>query len=304
MLGEWVIVTPERADRPFQEKETKCPFCPNDDEIKVDWEVLTVENKYPSLTPDPGPILLQEDIVIEAPAYGACKVIITSRKHDEQIEDMTAEQVHRVLQEYLRVFNELDELEGIQYVAQFENRGKSIGVSLNHPHTQVYALPFVPPKIVQEIRQFEVKWKSEETCLLCETIENEVKAAVRIVQETENFISAVPFSARLPYEVHIYPKMHVSSLIELEGFLMELGMLIQDTVKRYSTLFDENAYVMIMHTRPSEGEHPYWHFHIEFYPPWRDKSRRKYLAGIEKGTGTYTNDSIPEHTAKELREAI
>ncbi|MFX1368958.1 MAG: galactose-1-phosphate uridylyltransferase [Promethearchaeota archaeon] len=304
MLGEWVIMTPRRADRPFQEEGVKCPFCPNGEETKGNWDVLTVNNEFPALTPDSGPIPLHEDIVIEAPAFGACKVIITSRKHDEQIENMKGKHVHRVLQEYLRVFKELDEREGVEYVAQFENRGKAIGVSQDHPHAQVYALPFVPPKIEREVQQFAAKWESEEVCLLCETIENETKAAVRVVKETKNFVATVPFSARLPYEMHIYPKMHVGSLIELEGVFSELGVLVRDTVTRYSALFDENAYVMIMHTRPSKGEYPYWHFHIEFYPPWRDRSRRKHLAGIEEGTGTYTNDSIPELTARELREAI
>lgn len=303
-LGEWVIGTPKRASRPFQDTDQSCPFCPDGPEIEGDWDVLTIDNKFPALSKDPGPLPLQSDVVMEAPAYGFCKVIITSPKHDEQIEDMSENQLLKVMEEYLKVFKELDAKEGISYVAQFENRGKAIGVSLNHPHAQVYALPFIPPRIEREIEQARKKWEAEDFCLVCEIVENETKASVRVIRETKNFVSCVPFFARLPYEVHIYPKFHVSSLIELEGFLLELGLLLQDTVKRYSAFFEENAYVMIMHTRPSQGDYPYWHFHIELYPPWRDKNRRKFLAGIEEGTGTYTNDSVPEITAKELREAI
>jgi len=303
-LGEWVIMTPKRASRPFQDPNQSCPFCPGSQETLGKWNALTIDNKFPALSEEPGPFPLQDDIVIEGPAYGFCKVIITSPKHDEQIEDMSEKQIHHVMKEYLRAFEELDSKDGIHYVAQFENRGRSIGVSLNHPHAQVYALPFIPPRIQREIEQAKKKWDAEKRCLVCEAVENETKAKDRIIRETANFISCVPFFARLPYEVHIYPKRHVPSLIELQNHLVELGLLIQDTVKRYANFFDETAYVMIMHTRPSKGELPYWHFHMELYPPWRDKTRRKYLAGIEEGTGTYTNDSVPELTAKELREAI
>jgi UDPglucose--hexose-1-phosphate uridylyltransferase len=158
--------------------------------------------------------------------------------------------------------------------------------------------------IERELQQFRKSWEEEETCLVCQAIENETKAKIRIIKETENFISVVPFFARLAYEVHIYPKNHVSSLIELEDHLLELGQVVQDVIRRYSKFFDENAYVMAFHTRPSKQEFPFWHFHIEIIPPWMDKSRIKYLAGIETGTGTYTNDSLPEVSAQHLREAV
>ncbi|MFW9845072.1 MAG: galactose-1-phosphate uridylyltransferase, partial [Candidatus Thorarchaeota archaeon] len=107
----------------------------------------------------------------------------------------------------------------------------------------------------------------------------------------------------LPYEVHIYPRDHVSSLLEMESKLLELGKMVQDIIRRYSKVFDEMAYVMAFHTRPSTGEHPYWHFHIELYPPWRNRYRKKYLAGVETGIALFTNDSCPEDIASELREA-
>jgi UDPglucose--hexose-1-phosphate uridylyltransferase len=213
-------------------------------------------------------------------------------------------QLQLMFEEYLKVFKEMDSIKGISYVYEFENRGKSIGVSLNHPHAQAYAFPFVPPLIERELQQFKRSWEEEDTCVVCQAIENETKAKLRIIKETANFVSLVPFFARLPYEVHIYPKEHVSSLMELEDHLLELGQVVQDIVRRYSTFFEETAYVMAFHTRPSKQEYPYWHFHIELIPPFRDKSQLKYLAGIETGTGTYTNDSLPEISAQQLREAV
>ncbi|TFG08587.1 galactose-1-phosphate uridylyltransferase [Candidatus Thorarchaeota archaeon] len=304
LLQEWVIVTPRRAGRPFQDKERACPFCPGQTETKGDWKVLTLENRFAALREEPGPVPLDTNIVMEAPAYGASKVIVTSRNHDQQIEDMDKEQLHRVFDEYRRVFKELDEKSDIHYVMEFENRGRAIGVSLNHPHAQVYALPFVPPRIRREIGAFQRLWNEANTCLICQNVENELKSGNRIVHETEQFVSLVPFAARLPYEVHIYPKWHVDSLSSMSDEIIDLGLMVKDTVQRYSKVFEENAYVMALHTRPSVGKHPYWHFHIEFYPPWRDRERIKYLAGIETGAWTYTNDSQPEEKAKELREAL
>ncbi|NWF96214.1 MAG: galactose-1-phosphate uridylyltransferase [Candidatus Thorarchaeota archaeon] len=303
MLGEWVIVTPKRASRPFQDREQQCPFCPGRPGTEGDWRVLTLENKYPALSPEAGFFPLNEAIVMEAPGYGYCRVIVLSRDHDRQMESMSEDEVACVLDEYLRVFRELDSREGVRYVLQFENRGRSIGVSIDHPHAQVYALPFVPPRIEREMSQSARLWREEEKCLVCELLANELKSRDRVIYENNHFVSLVPFGARLPYEVHIYPREHCSSLADMESTLGDLGMAIRDTVTRFSRVFDENAYTMVFHTRPSGEETPYWHFHVEFYPPWRDRTRLKYLAGVESGAWTYTNDSSPEDKARELREA-
>jgi UDPglucose--hexose-1-phosphate uridylyltransferase len=304
-LGEWVIVTPKRASRPFQEEDYACPFCPDGPETQGNWHILTLDNRFPALSPDTGPIPLDENVVMDAPAYGYCKIILISPDHSEQIEKMNDEQLERVFKEYLEVFRDLDKKSGISYVVQFENRGKAIGVSLDHPHAQVYALPFVPPRVARELDQSKKFWDNENTCLVCKMLENELKSLEsRVINETDNFVSLVPFSARLPYEVHIYPRKHVSSLMDLGDNLLELGLVIQDVVRRYSKVFEDLAYVMVFHPRPATGDHPYWHFHVEFYPPWRDRTRLKFLAGIELGAGTYTNDSIPEEIAEELREAL
>lgn len=305
MLGEWVIVTSGRGDVQIQDDSTLCPFCPESKDASCEWQVLTLDNKFPSLDPRVGMIPLDENYVMEAPAYGFCKVIVLSPKHDEQIEVMDDKQIERVFEEYLTVFKELDSKRGIEYIYEFENRGESIGVSLNHPHAQVYALPFIPPRIKQELKQSQRMWEKEEECLICQILKNELKTLTsRIILETDHFVSFVPHFARLPYEVHIYPREHVGSLIEINDRLLELGKMVQDVVQRYSKIFDEVEYVMAFHTRPSVGNHPYWHFHIELYPPWRDRSRKKYLAGVETGVGVFTNDSCPEDIAKELREAI
>ncbi|MFW9933867.1 MAG: DUF4931 domain-containing protein, partial [Candidatus Thorarchaeota archaeon] len=151
MLGEWVIVTPKRATRPFQEKEQACPFCPGQEETQGDWHVLALDNKFASLQPDEFPVRLDSGLVIGTSAHGYCKVIIESPDHEMQLERMNKIQLLRVFEEFLSVYNDLKEKQGVEYILEFENRGKSIGVSLNHPHAQVYAFPFIPPRIQREI---------------------------------------------------------------------------------------------------------------------------------------------------------
>jgi UDPglucose--hexose-1-phosphate uridylyltransferase len=202
------------------------------------------------------------------------------------------------------VFVKLDKEKGIEYVYEFEERGKGIQANQRHPHAQVYALPFIPPRIKQEITQFRKMWENDKMCLVCQILENELKALTsRIILETDDFVSFVPHFARLPYEVHIYPKEHVGSLTEIEDKLLSLGIMVQDVVRRYSSIFDEMMYVIAFHTRPSTGEHPYWHFHIEIYPSMRNHLHDKPFLGLKSGLAVSINNSCPEDIAKELREA-
>ena len=292
MLGEWIIVTQES---PVQDTSTLCTFCLRNKEISGESQVLTVQDESTLLNPEVGVIPLDENYVMEAPAYGFCKTIILSPKHDEQIEIMDDNHLECVFREYLKVFQELDKEKGIKYVHEFENRRKP-----NHPHAQVYALPFVPSRIKQELTQFRKLWEEDQQCIVCQILKNELKTlSSRIIFETDHFVSLVPHFARGPYEVHIYPREHVGSLVEIEDKLLELGKIVQDILQRYSKIFDEIEYVMAFHTRPSVGEHPYWHFHVEIYVP-----RKRNFQWIDTGIDVFTNDSCPEGIAKELREVI
>lgn len=305
LLGEWVIVAPKRSKRPFQDDSRPCPFCPAQlTEAPEGWVVFTKDNDFPALTPEAGLVPIQEGFVMEAPGYGSCKVIILTPDHNAQVEKLSDEHLESVFQEFVRLYKEMGSKEGIEYVLVFENRGRASGASQQHPHAQAIAMPIIPPRIKKEMEQFRKTWENEEECLLCQLVENELKSRDRIINESDHFISLVPFGARLSYEAHIYPKAHVGSLEEISDYLRELGAMVRDTVKRYSKVFDENAYIMALHTAPVRGEHPYWHFHIEFYPPWRDRKRLKYLAGGERGAWIYTNETLPEDAARELREAL
>jgi len=300
-LGEWVIMTPHRSKRPLVPRD--CPFCIKPGES---WSVKTFPNAYPSLIPDaPEVEELNSSIFKEMPAIGECRVIVESPFHYEQIEFMTHEHVVEIIKEFKSQFIELSEKEFSEYVFIFENRGQKVGVSQLHPHAQVYALPFIPPRIEKELSQFRKFYEFEHKCLLCTVLEEELNFKKRIIKESEYFVSLIPFFARLPYEVHIYPKRHFQYIDELTTDEEEdLAFIVQDTIKRYAKIFDDMAYIMAFHNAPTRGVYSYYHFHVEFYPPWRSPDKIKYLGGLETGSWAYTNDSLPEEKVKEMRDAL
>jgi UDPglucose--hexose-1-phosphate uridylyltransferase len=178
-------------------------------------------------------------------------------------------------------------------------------VTLDHPHGQIYAYPFVPPIVERELESSKENLEDEGKCLFCEVLEKEKEDGRRIVLENDSFTAFVPFFARYTYEVHVYADEHVPSLAEFgEKEERDLGRILKRLLGKYDGLFGfEFPYVMAIHQQPTDGSgEEYSHFHIEFYPPYRTKSKLKYLAGSEIGAGTYINNALAEEKAEELRE--
>jgi UDPglucose--hexose-1-phosphate uridylyltransferase len=195
----------------------------------------------------------------------------------------------------------------IEYVFVFENRGESVGVTLHHPHGQVYGYPEVPPLLARELDTAREHLRRSGTCVVCDVVAHERAAGVRIVADNGIFLAFVPFAARFPYEVHVVAARHVPSLLDLSDPERDaMAELLVDVVTTYDRLFDLRLpYVMSMHQAPTgEGD---WqeisHLHLEFTPFHRSASRLKYLAGSELGAGAFLNDVAPEHAAASLRRA-
>jgi UDPglucose--hexose-1-phosphate uridylyltransferase len=184
----------------------------------------------------------------------------------------------------------------------FENRGEEIGVTLSHPHGQIYAYPFMPPVIQRELAAEARHMRKTGRCLYCDVIEGE-RGGERTVLRDERWIAFVPPFARWPYEVHLAPIAHRGGLVDLdpdddESFARTLKGLLQ----KYDRLFNRPLpYVMAMHQKPPGRGGKHHHFHIEFYPPNRTKDKLKYLAGSELGAGAFILDARAEDTAAELR---
>ena len=307
ILSEWIIVSGERKKRPLLPKES-CPFCPGSEEApKTGWTVLTLPNRFPALRADPPPPDVKGDRLYRSkPCLGTCEVVIYTPRHDAYLADLSVESIMDIIELWTQRFKELGDKEEIKYVFIFENKGRIIGVTLDHPHGQIYAFPFIPSLIKRELASSRRYWKRNGVCLFCRIIEKEKKDASRTICENDGFVCFLPFFAHWPYGVHIYPKRHVGALTDLtEKEKWMFASILKKVLRKFDNLFNMSfPYMMVLHQRPTDGKsYPHYHFHVEFYPPHREKDKIKYFASVETGAGTVTFDYSPEMKAKELRES-
>jgi UDPglucose--hexose-1-phosphate uridylyltransferase len=238
---------------------------------------------------------------------GICEVVCYTQEHDLFLEDMPVQKICNLIRVWQDRYLNLGSRNFVKYVFIFENKGKEIGVTLSHPHGQIYAFPYIPPVILEELKSSKKFFKKNKKCLHCTIIENELRDKSRIVIKNEDFIAFIPFYAGWPYEVHIYSLRHTGSICELkEQEILSLSVIIKKIINGYNNLFGfRMPYVMVIHQKPTDGrDYSYYHFHFEFYPPYRTKNKLKYMAGCELGAGTFINDTLPEEKAAELKEIV
>jgi UDPglucose--hexose-1-phosphate uridylyltransferase len=241
------------------------------------------------------------------PSEGVCEVVLYSPNHTSTLAAEPVEQIDKLIRVWTDRFRELSAHDFVKYVFIFENKGEAIGVTLHHPHGQIYAYPFVPPRIARELDEARAHQEKTGRCLLCDIIAEERRAARRIVAENESFVACIPFFARWPYELHIYSTRHAQALPDFSRTEQrDLAELLKMVLVAFDKLFNLSfPYMMVMHQRPTDGAaYDFYHFHIEFYPPLRTATRLKYLAGSETGAGMFINDTLPEEKAAELRAHV
>ena len=313
ILEEWVITATHRQDRTFLPPDDYCPLCPTQPgafptEIpSPDYEIVTFANKFPSLQhPAPKPAVEETDLYKVRPADGICEVVCYTSRHEGTLTDASVQEIRNLIEVWIDRFEELGAREFIDYVLIFENKGKEIGVTLTHPHGQIYAFPFIPPKIQRELDSALKHYSRTGRCLFCDIINEELADGRRIVVENDSFVAVIPFFARFPYEVYVFPRRHHQSMPQFdEKERGDMAALLKALLQKYDNLWGTSQpYMMIMHQAPTDGrDYGYYHYHIEFHPPHRTKGKLKYLAGCESGAGTYINDTIAEQKAAELRAA-
>jgi UDPglucose--hexose-1-phosphate uridylyltransferase len=292
LLEEWVTVAPWRQDRTYHPPADHCPLCPTkpggmETEIpEPTYHIVVFENRFPSYTGD----------------QGRAEVVCYTPVHDSSLGQQTVDHIRDLIEVWRDRTDELSRVPNVKYVYVFENRGEEIGVTLSHPHGQIYAYPFIPPVLKRELAAEARHKRKTGHCLYCDIIDRE-RRGPRVVNGDDRWIAFVPEFARWPYEVHLAPIEHRGGFADLDGnddisFARNLKALLQ----KYDRLFAKPLpYVMAMHQRPPGRGHDQHHFHIEFYPPNRTKDRLKYLAGSELGAGAFILDARAEDTAAELR---
>ncbi len=301
---EWVAFATERNDRTFLPTDF-CPLCPSGpggrSEVPLDtFEVVVFENRFPAFGPD----RLGDRPV--RPATTGCEVVVYTPEHELTLANLPLDRVRLLVDVWAERYTELGSRPEVKYVYIFENKGEEVGMTLHHPHGQIYALPFVPPFADAELRAARERLDATGGCLHCEELAREADGP-RAVFAGESMVAFVPNAARWPYEVHLYPRRHVASIAELDaGERADLADALLRATGAYDRHFGfSTPYVMAMHQAPTDGgAWPEAHLHFEFYPPHRRSDRLKYLAGVELGAGTFVNDTRPEDTAAQLRRAL
>lgn len=304
LIGSWIVVSSKRKGRPW--REGACPFCPGAPETGFNWRVLSLNNRFPALRLDARTSRSSRDIYLVKPAYGYCKVVVETPEHQGDLDVIPFDDLKLYINELIKETRELCSDPNIQYVMPFRNKGEEIGVSLIHPHSQIYALPFVPPRIRVEMRNMEKFWKERGECLLCKILSLEMDEKERVLYLNDSFTAFLPFFAMWPYEVHVYARRHLGCLCELdEKEVEDLADAIKVVTSMYNSLFDFSLpYMLVFHQKPCKVSADYYHFHLEYYPIHRDRDKLKFAAGIEWGAWTFTYDSLPEEKASELKAAL
>jgi UDPglucose--hexose-1-phosphate uridylyltransferase len=313
LMEEWVVTATHRQERTYKPPPDYCPLCPTKPggfptEVPAeDYEIVVFENKFPSFrTPPPEPAVAGDELYPVEPASGVCEVVLYSPEHQGTLAEESVEQIHNLVRVWRDRYESLGAREEVKYVFIFENKGDVIGVTLSHPHGQIYAFPYVPPRIEKELESSRAHFERHRRCLICDIIRDERKDGRRLVYENDSFLAVVPFYARYPYEVHLFSSRHLQAMSDFTAREeRDLAEMLKTVLVKYDHLFGFSfPYMMVMHQRPTDGaDYGYYHFHIEFYPPHRTATKIKYLAGCESGAGTFINDTLAEEKAAELRAA-
>lgn len=308
LTKDWVMIASHRQGRPQMPKDW-CPFCPGSGKVPEDYDVYKYDNDFPALSQNPPkPDDVETELYKTAESYGKCEVILYSPGHTTTVPELSDDHMEKLVNLWCERFSELSKDEKIKYVYIFENRGEAVGVTMPHPHGQIYGYPFVPKKLQLELDSAREHRGVTGKCLFCDMLDNELKANVRIIFRNEHFTVFLPFFTEYPYGVYIFSNRHVSTITQLTPQeRRSLAVTIKDTVGMLDSLFDYKfPYMMCMHNAPvntGEDVSEDYHFHIEFFPPMRSADKIKFNASSETGAWAHCNPTCPEQTSEELRQA-
>ncbi|HET8600909.1 MAG TPA: galactose-1-phosphate uridylyltransferase [Segeticoccus sp.] len=322
LTGEWVSLAGHRQTRTFQPPRDECPLCPSGrgtvpSEIPAHaYDVVVFENRFPSFAPEaaapePRPRGLPSDVFEpERSATGRCEVVCFTSDHDSRFADLSPERTRTVIEAWVHRTRDLGAMPGIEHVFCFENRGREIGVTLAHPHGQIYAYPYVPPKVARMVDIAAQHHQRTGRLLGRDLLEGERADGRRVVLTGEHWTAYVPYAARWPVEVHLAPHRDVPDLPALhDDERAELAELYPALLRRLDRFHLDAAgqpiplpYIAAWQQAPVRAGRDVFRLHLQVFSVLRAPGKLKYLAGSESGAGAWINDVTPEHIASRLRE--
>jgi UDPglucose--hexose-1-phosphate uridylyltransferase len=303
--GQWVIIAARRQDRTYKPPPDQCPLCPgptgSTSEVPApDYDVVVFENRFPSLS-GAGPFASAPDGFVSLPGVGRCEVICFSSDHNGSFAELPLPHARLVVDAWRDRTADLFATPGVQQVFCFENRGEEIGVTLAHPHGQIYGYSFLPPRTVAMMEQAR---KHKGNNLFAELLDAEVDDGSRIVARTDLFTAFVPFAARWPVEVHIYPNRFVRNLVDLtEDELDGFASIYLDVLRRFDRMYSRPLpYISALHQYDDTALLREGYFHVELMSIRRSATALKYLAASESAMDAFITDVVPEAVAARLRD--
>jgi UDPglucose--hexose-1-phosphate uridylyltransferase len=313
LLGEWVTVASHRQTRTFLPPADECPLCPSRDgratEIpEADYQVVVFENRFPSLAtgvaqdvPAAAPGALLAEL---RPGFGRCEVVCFTSDHDRVFADLGPERARLVVDVWAERTAELSAVEGVEQVFCFENHGEEIGVTLSHPHGQIYAYPFVTPRVEKVLGAARRHRDATGGDLFAEVVGAEA-AGPRVVAANEHWTAFVPAAARWPYEVQFFPLRKVPDLPALGDEERDAFVRVYlDVLARFARRFDTPMpYIASWNQAPVYSRDDWW-LHLQLFSLRRAPGKLKYLAGSESGMGAFITDTNPEDIAEALRSVV
>lgn len=307
LRGEWIAYAGHRQHRTFLPTDNplaRTTDPKNPTELPAgEYDVAVFENRFPTFhgSSHDAPSLM----IPTAPARGTAEVVVFTHDATGSLGALPLWQLEMLVEVWADRTRELGARDDVQYVFPFENRGVEVGVTLHHPHGQIYAYPFVPPIAARELVAQKEYFDKNKRGLLEDHLAREVEEQTRIVHLEEYAVALIPVFARYAYEVWLAPRRAVPSFVDLSAeerraFARTLGTVLRKLDALWNKPF---PYVMAFHQAPTDGAaHPEAHLHVEIYPAYRMQGRLKYLAGSELGAGVFTADTTPETKAAELRD--
>ena len=303
LLGDSVAIASHRQGRIYHPPVDQCPLCPTTGDRLSEipdssYDVAVFENRFPSLAGD----------------SGRCEVVCFTSDHDASFASLTEEQAALVLDAWTDRTSELSHLPSVEQVFCFENRGEEIGVTLGHPHGQIYAYPFTTPRTALMLRSLATHKEATGGENLFDSVLERELAGERVVLEGEHWAAFVPYAAHWPYEVHLYPKRRVPDLLGLdEAARTEFPKVYLELLRRFDRIFGEGEpptpYISAWHQAPFGTLEEFdgvsrddFALHLELFTIRRTSGKLKFLAGSESGMDVFINDIRPEAAAQRLRE--
>ena len=322
VTGRWVIIAPTRNARPryielaSDHKRTEpCPFCAGNEsmtppEVWADrdskteanspgWRLRVVPNKYPALEKSSARFNPKEGLYQTMSGVGIHEVIIESPQHVVDLRALSKEQIVDILSAYRARLSVLKNHRRWRYLLIYKNHGERAGATIEHLHSQLVAMPFVPKEAQDEINGIRRYFNATRRCIYCDIIQSESGQGERLVFESDRFITVCPFASRFGYETWILPKNHAANFEQSsDADIIALAESLRAFTAKLNLLRDNAPFNLVLHSAPDdESIGQRYHWHLEILP------QITRAAGFEWGTGVHMNSVAPEHAARLLRDA-